>query len=105
TLSQVTFESGLGSSCSQPLLACRPSRIVGSGWKTISMPAAGGVDEGAAAGPAGAAGPGVANIDVLATNPSCNAWRQKSSKFVNALPSASCSVHVVFVLPPNARVQ
>ena len=40
TLSHVTFESGFGSSCSQPLLAKRPSRIVGSGRKTISYPPA-----------------------------------------------------------------
>ena len=36
TLSQVTFDSGFGSSCSQPLFALRPSRIHGSGRKTIS---------------------------------------------------------------------
>ena len=36
TLSQVILVSGLGNSWSQPLLACRPSPIVGSGRKTIS---------------------------------------------------------------------
>ena len=35
-LSQVSLVSGLGSSWSQPLLANRPSQIVGSGRKTIS---------------------------------------------------------------------
>src|SRR5688572_6696847 len=38
TLSQVTFESGFGSSCNQPLLANRPSSTCGSGRNTISMP-------------------------------------------------------------------
>src|SRR5215212_9080580 len=38
--SQVTFENGLGNSCSQPLLAKRPSQIVGSGRKMISSPLA-----------------------------------------------------------------
>src|SRR5213593_2165334 len=36
TLSQVIFVSGFGSSCNQPLLAKRPSKIVGSGRKTSS---------------------------------------------------------------------
>ena len=35
-LSQVSLVIGLGSSCSQPLLANRPSKSVGSGRKTIS---------------------------------------------------------------------
>ena len=38
TLSQVNRVRGLGSSCSQPLLAKRPSQIVGSGRKTNSRP-------------------------------------------------------------------
>ena len=37
-VSQVSFVSGFGSSCSQPLLAKRPSQIVGSGRKMISSP-------------------------------------------------------------------
>ena len=37
-LSQVSLVSGLGSSWSQPLLAKRPSQIVGSGRKTSSRP-------------------------------------------------------------------
>ena len=42
--SHVTFVSGFGSSCSQPLLAKRPSHTVGSGRKMISRPpVAGGV--------------------------------------------------------------
>src|SRR4051794_6996229 len=42
--SHVTFVSGLGNSCSQPLLAKRPSHTVGSGRKMISSPpVAGGV--------------------------------------------------------------
>ena len=40
-LSQVSLVRGLGSSWSQPLLANRPSQIVGSGRKTISSPRAG----------------------------------------------------------------
>ena len=49
-LSQVSLVSGLGSSWSQPLLANRPSQIVGSGRKTISRPSAavGGCGAGAA---------------------------------------------------------
>src|SRR5205807_2192741 len=38
TLSHVTLVIGFGSSCSQPLFAYRPSRIVGSGRKTTSQP-------------------------------------------------------------------
>src|SRR5712675_2542881 len=38
TLSQVSFVSGFGNSCSQPLFEKRPSQIVGSGRKTISSP-------------------------------------------------------------------
>ena len=37
-LSHVSLVRGLGSSCSQPLLANRPSQIVGSGRKVISSP-------------------------------------------------------------------
>ena len=37
-LSHVSLVSGLGNSCSQPLLANRPSQIVGSGQKVISSP-------------------------------------------------------------------
>src|SRR5262245_8432783 len=39
-VSQVSFVSGFGSSCSQPMLAKRPSQIVGSGRKMISRPLA-----------------------------------------------------------------
>src|SRR5262249_44240820 len=59
TLSHVIFESGLGNSCSQPLLAKRPSRIVGSGRKTTSKPGATGAigaDAPGATGAMGAAG-------------------------------------------------
>src|SRR5580658_4806470 len=35
-LSQVSFVTGLGNSCNQPLLANRPSKSVGSRRKTIS---------------------------------------------------------------------
>src|SRR5678815_4083849 len=40
-LSQVSFVSGFASSCSQPLLAKRPSKIVGSVRKTIWKPVSG----------------------------------------------------------------
>ena len=43
-LSHDSFVSGLGSSCSQPLFANRPSQIVGSGRKTISRPSDAAVD-------------------------------------------------------------
>ena len=36
TLSQVTFDSGFGSSCSHPLFEKRPSQTVGSGLKISS---------------------------------------------------------------------
>src|SRR5206468_5971201 len=42
TLSQVTVVTGFGSSCSQPLLAKRPSWIVESGRNVISRPDVGG---------------------------------------------------------------
>src|ERR1051326_5830941 len=43
TLSQVILLSGFGSSCSQAMLANRPSQTVGSGWNTTSSsPSAGG---------------------------------------------------------------
>src|SRR5436190_23285163 len=38
TLSHVSFVSGLGNSCNQPLLAKRPSQTVGSGVKVNSSP-------------------------------------------------------------------
>src|SRR6476619_3118326 len=53
-LSQVILVSGLGSSCSQPLFAKRPSQTFGSGRKMISRPGAG------AAEPGGSAPDGVA---------------------------------------------
>src|SRR6516164_6491763 len=37
-LSQVSYVNGLGSSCSQPLLAKRPSQTLGSGRKASSRP-------------------------------------------------------------------
>ena len=37
-MSHVTFDSGFGSSCSQPLLMYRPSSTFGSGRNTISRP-------------------------------------------------------------------
>src|SRR5436190_7665394 len=61
-LSQVILVSGLGSSCSQPSFAKRPSQTFGSGRKMISRPGAGAADaggsapEGVAAGWLGAAG-------------------------------------------------
>ena len=55
TLSHVTFESGLGNSCSQALLAKRPSSTCGSGRKMISSPVFA-----AGAGAAGCAGAAVA---------------------------------------------
>src|SRR5262245_39484907 len=39
-VSQVIFVSGFASSCSRPMLATRPSQIVGSGRKTIPRPPA-----------------------------------------------------------------
>src|SRR6185436_13394599 len=96
--------SGFGSSCSQPLFAYLPSKIVGSGRKTISMPEpvepAGSVEGvgsvGAAAavaafGPAdpAPADPGPADPGpVDAMNPSCSACRHIASTDANAPPFA-----------------
>ena len=51
-VSHVSFVSGFGASCSQPLLAKRPSQTVGSGRNTSSSPA--GAAGGAAQEPAAA---------------------------------------------------
>src|SRR5205814_2622255 len=111
TLSQVTFDSGLGISCSQPLFAKRPSRIIGSGRNRISRPES--------------AGALVALSELLelsglfelsallalpsspvpAMNPSWRALRQNTESLANGLPSSPRSVHAVFVLPSKARVQ
>ena len=64
-MSHVSFVRVFGSSWSQPLLANRPSKIVGSGRNTTSRPegdataaAAAGVDGGASGGIGPAAGGG-----------------------------------------------
>src|ERR1700733_16160091 len=75
-LSQVILFWGLGSSCSQPLLANDPSQMVGSGRKMISMPCAVlGCDAGGALAVTFTAGSAV-----LGTTPSCSAFCQKISK-------------------------
>ncbi len=75
-LSQVILFCGLGSSCSQPLLANDPSQIVGSGRNMISMPCAG---FGCGAGGIFAVTL-TAGSAVLGTTPSFNAFCQKTSK-------------------------
>ena len=91
TLSHVTFDSGFGSSCSQPLLAKRPSRTCGSGRKTISMPGLAADRRGAGAVPRPA--PARSRLaraaeasTCRATNPSCSALRQNESAFANGWP-------------------
>ena len=99
--SHVILVSGLGSSWSQPLLAKRPSQIVGSGRKMISSPPCAAADGGAGAAAAdgvaadgGAAGVGAAGavngvagppsaIAVPPMNPSCRARRQNVSASLN----------------------
>src|SRR5579862_639365 len=75
-LSQVILFCGLGSSCSQPLLANDPSHMVGSGRKTISSPCA---VLGCGAGGIFAVTFTAASA-VLGTTPSCSAFCQKMSK-------------------------
>src|SRR6476660_2165120 len=66
--SQVIFVNGFGSSCSQPLLAKRPSQTVGSGRKIISRPPlAGGDWRGAIGEDGGGVAPSVADVAALAT--------------------------------------
>src|SRR5436189_5841453 len=85
--SQVSLVSGFGSSCSQPLLAKRPSQIVGSGRKMISKPplAAGAVCGVLAAGSceleAGTAA--AATAAVPGTHPSCSTCFQTLSALLN----------------------
>ena len=81
-LSQVSLVIGLGSSWSQPLLAKRPSRSVGSGRRASSKPFAGTLvaSSRAAATPTSAASAGAARGSALAsTTPSCSAARKASS--------------------------
>ena len=88
--SHVIFVSGLGSSCSQPLFAKRPSQIVGSGRKMISRPPARGpsgrasevrrCDRSTALCEPTPAPRSSARGPRLVTNPSCSACFQKPSK-------------------------
>src|SRR6202007_747673 len=79
-LSQVSLVTGLGNSCSQPLLAKRPSYTQGSGRKMNSMSLAGVVFEAGKLAAlnfkAGFMGP---NAEP-ATTPSFNVFRQNFSK-------------------------
>ena len=116
TLSHVSFDSGFGSSCIQPLLPNRPSSTVGSGRNTTSKPAlaaAGAANDAGAAGLAAAIMAGFSvfsafsdfsafasgawSIDVLAMKPSCSACFQNDSAFANAAPDASRNTNFVFV--------
>src|SRR5262249_52601855 len=113
--SHVIFVSGLGSSCSQPLLAKRPSPMVGSGRQMISSPLVSEVRGprsdvrwvlGAAA--SAAAGPRSSVVGrrtlVPEIHPSCRTCFQKLSALLNGAPLGS-----VIVQPPTdpayARVQ
>jgi len=77
TLSQVTVVTGLGSSCSQPLFAKRPSWMVGSGRKVISRVSARIFETGAGIGADVTAFSGNA---VPAMTPSWSARRHAVSK-------------------------
>src|SRR5262245_32377663 len=112
--SHVIFVSGFGSSWSQPLLAKRPSQIVGSGLKISSRPPlaglaaaeagggscevrSGGVAADNAAAPAAAAPPASRLAPpVPGTHPSCSTWFQKLSALLNFWPVGS-----VIVQPPT----
>src|SRR5262245_6027817 len=110
--SHVTFVSGFGSSWSHPLLAKRPSQMVGSGLKMISRPplaaVAGAEVEGwvlevgvgatppavaLAADPAGFPAsiprPPASAPLVPGTQPSCSTWFQKLSGLLNLWPAGS----------------
>src|SRR5688500_3539088 len=95
TLSQVILVTGLGSSWSQPLLAKRPSRTLGSGRKrTSSVPLAGealAFDAGTfcvapfAAERFGFSAACRGRAALSGTTPSCSAARQNGSKSLRAL--------------------
>src|SRR5207237_3399694 len=84
--------SGFGNSCNQPLLAKRPSKIVGSARKTISYLGSAGVP------PVFVCESALAQSDfnvtvfagsaVFGTNPSCKHFRHHDSKSVGALAGA-----------------
>src|SRR5437762_7587526 len=105
--SHVIFVSGLGSSCSQPLFAKRPSQMVGSGLKMISRPALGVGDRGSGIG-FGATPPAGAEVEATAAeaaafptpdprspapvpgiHPSCSTCFQNESGLLNGCPVAS----------------
>src|SRR2546428_484358 len=78
-LSQVSDVSGFGSSCSHPLFAKRPSQIVVSGRKMVSMPVAAGGAAAAAAKP-GCRGTVLGGACVLGMKPLISAGYQNPSK-------------------------
>src|SRR5690349_4774615 len=123
--SHVILVSGLGSSCSQPLFANRPSQIVGSGRKMISRPPLSDVrgprsevgGAGFDVGGAAAATAGLRSSDVglrtsdvgprtpvPVTNPSCSTCFQKLSALLNGCPVGSVMVQLP-ACPPCARDQ
>src|SRR5688500_5041724 len=115
--SHVILVSGFGSSCSQPLLAKRPSQMVGSGLKIISSPDPLGLwalgvglwDGGADSDTPKAEGPEpkawlCPAAAVPGTKPSCNTCFQNVSVFLNGAPLASVIVKPP-TWPPCARVQ
>jgi hypothetical protein len=87
-LSQVRRVIGLGSSCSQPLLANAPSATFGSGRNSTAIPVSGATAAGRSAcrpsamiSSTGRGRPGSSiGIALPATNPSCSARRQAVSK-------------------------
>ena len=82
-LSHVSLVCGFGSSCSQPLLAKRPSNTVGSARNTISRPLLPpGFDDGSTGRPVTV----FTAAPVSGTSPSCSALRQNVSN------PAPCSV-------------
>ena len=104
-VSHVSFVSGFGASCSQPLLAKRPSQTVGSGRKTSSSPparagAGGGVgarEPAAGAGVAGAGGAACAARRSRCGRRSCrrschDAWRGGSRTPALQAPSRAPAV-------------
>src|SRR5438045_2606568 len=77
-LSHVSLVIGLGSSCSQPLVAKRPSRTDGSFLRRVSVRPGGAVSRRSGGG-IGFILPGFAGEAVFGTTPSCSQRRHAAS--------------------------
>src|SRR5579862_9611664 len=90
-LSQVMRVTGLGNSCSQPLLDHSPSPTAGSGRKTTSSaPYAPAGEECARLTKSACGATLIAGSTVLATTPSCNEVSQSASKALSFSGRCDC---------------